>query len=215
MDTNKLRERVKKLVDLAQASDLNGRYEFVHADFDEIKTLVSLAPNEFPPTFHDILRQSKFPDRITAKNEFGQRLSRSIEVSETFGVAEPLISENDVTPIFSLQNKEKARVLELCVDIRKIIFASTFFDEPHKRRLLNRIAAIEHEVHQKKGKLDVLLAGVSDVGDALGNFGKQVEPLTKRMKEIANLGRKGSSEYDQLPSPDEIPALPPPNETEE
>ena len=99
--------------------------------------------------------------------------------------------------------------------MRKIVFSSSIFDAPHRRRLLNRIAAIEHEVHQKQGKLDVILAGVVDVGDALGKFGDKIEPLTKRMKEVAQIARSGSKEYEQIPAPDEIKALPAPEDSDE
>lgn len=81
--------------------------------------------------------------------------------------------------------------------------------------MLNRIAAIENEAMKDKGNLDTVLAGIVDVGDALGAFGRKVEPLTKRMQEIAGIAKKGSKEYDQLPSAEEIKALPSPEDVNE
>lgn len=113
-------------------------------------------------------------------------------------------------PEFHLPEQDEDRFFGLCSEIRKIVLASAVFDEPHKRRLLNRVAAMEYEAKQKNGKLDVILAGVVDVGDALGKFGTSIEPLTKRVKELAQIARSNSKEYNQIPSPDETKALPPP-----
>jgi len=96
--------------------------------------------------------------------------------------------------------------------MRKIVFATTDFDEPHRLRLLNRIAAIEAEVKKPKGMFDVVRAGVSDVGETLGKFGKDIKPLTDRIKEVTSIARKNTSEYDQLPAPEELKRLPPPDE---
>jgi hypothetical protein len=121
-------------------------------------------------------------------------------------------SDTELLPTFSLERSDHKRLSKLCGDMRNIVFSSQFFDDPHKRRLLNRIAAIENEAMKEKGNLDTVLAGIVDVGDALGAFGRKVEPLTKRMQEVASIAKKGSKEYDQLPSPDEIKSLPAPED---
>ncbi|MCW1933108.1 hypothetical protein [Pararhodobacter zhoushanensis] len=113
-----------------------------------------------------------------------------------------------------MEEPERIKILDLCTAMRKIIFVSVFFDDPHKTRLLNRIAAIERETHRKKGRLDVVLGGVVDIGDALGKFGEKVEPLTKRIQEIARIARGGSREYDQIPAPEELKKLPAPDKTD-
>lgn len=126
----------------------------------------------------------------------------------------PSQATNFLEPTFSLGKKDKERVIELCSKIRKIIFATTEFDQPHKRLLLDRIAAIEYQVEQPKGKLDVLRAGVSEVGETLGKFGTDIDPLTKRVKEIFQIGRSNSDEYAQIPAPEDIKQLPKPDEEE-
>lgn len=120
----------------------------------------------------------------------------------------------EFAPQFELGTKDKDRVVELCIQMRKIILASDIFDQPHKRRLLNRIAGIEHQVQQPKGLLDIVRAGVSDVGETLGKFGTDIEPLTKRMKEVAQIARSNSKEYDQIPAPEEVKQLPKPDDEE-
>jgi len=99
--------------------------------------------------------------------------------------------------------------------MRKIIHASEAFDVPHKKRLLNRIAAIEKQVYSDKGLLDVVLGGVSDIGETLGKFGGDIKPLTDRMAEVKKITRSGSEEYKQLPEPDEVKSLPAPEEEPE
>ena len=101
-------------------------------------------------------------------------------------------------------------MLSLCTEIRILIFRTKIFDEPHKLRLLNRVAAIEREIHQPKGRMDVILAGVVDVGDAAGKFGEKVKPLTDRFQEIVGVVWGKSKQYEQLPRPDDVKRLPPP-----
>ena len=185
-----------------------------HADYDEIVLLNKFLDEELSERIAAIF-PSSYPSSAYDQRQLAERILRSIKLYEEYGtlvVQKPSNISPDLAPQFSLEEKEKERVLKLSEDMRKIVFSSSIFDEPHKRRLLNRIAAIETEVHQKNGRLDVVLAGVVDVGDALGKFGKKVEPLTKRMKEVADLARSGSRQYDQIPPPEDVPALPAPDE---
>jgi hypothetical protein len=188
------------------------------ADIDEFAMRTEAASGSLPSRFVDITRKldSEFDSEYA--NIFGEnyiRLSRVLEVFETL----PKIQNNesvasDLLPTFELNEFDKERVLELCSKMRKIILATNIFDQPHRRRLLNRIAGIEHQVEQPRGLLDVVRAGVSDVGEALGKFGTDIKPLTDRMKEVAQIARSSSKEYDQIPAPDEIKQLPKPNDGE-
>lgn len=122
---------------------------------------------------------------------------------------------DELAPTFSLNPKDKERVLDLCAQMRKIVLATEVFDQPHKRRLLDRIAGIEHQVEQPKGLLDIVRAGVSDVGETLGKFGTDIKPLTDRMKEVVQIARSNSKEYEQIPAPEEIKQLPKPESKED
>lgn len=115
---------------------------------------------------------------------------------------------------FDLAPDDKARLLLLCEQMRKIIWSAEIFDDAHRVRLLNRVSAIETQVHKSKGNLDVILAGIVDFGDAAGKFGERVKPLTDRMREIGLVARKSSKDYDKIPAPDEVRRLPKP-ETDE
>jgi len=96
--------------------------------------------------------------------------------------------------------------------MRKIILATPDFDDPHRVRLLNRLSAIEKEVLKSTGLFDVIRGGMNDLGETLGKFGKDIKPLTDRMREVVSIVRKSTKAYDQLPDPDEIEKLPAPDE---
>ncbi|UWP98894.1 hypothetical protein [Aliiroseovarius crassostreae] len=205
--------RVKELVQIAANApdtyDRNGPLS--RADWDELELLLNLLHGRFPSKTDQLIKEG-FPEYAADQYQFGTRMQRVLVFSEVYGNEATAETPPELLPTFSLSKKDKERVSKLCDDMRKIVLASTIFDEPHKRRLLNRIAAIEAEMHQTKGKLDVILAGIVDTGDALGKFGKKIEPLTKRMQEVAQIARGGSKEYEQIPAPEEVKQLPPPED---
>jgi hypothetical protein len=122
---------------------------------------------------------------------------------EDFSLEEHENSEDGLLPTFTLGKSDRTRVSKLCSDMRKIVFASSEFDAPHKRRLLNRIAAIEIQISRDRGLFDVILAGIADFGEALGKFGKEIKPLTDRMVEIRKIAQEGTPDYDQIPPPND------------
>lgn len=124
-------------------------------------------------------------------------------------------SSDALIPTFELSENDASRLFELCGQMRRIILGSDVFDEPHRLRLLNRIAAIEAETHKPKGMFDVVRGGINDLGETLGKFGKDVKPLTDRMREVVSIARKGSKQYEQLPEPDEVKRLPAPDQDED
>jgi hypothetical protein len=188
------------------------------ADIDEIAYLARLAADGLPEQFNDLIATG-IPSREYDQGPFAERLLRVLKLTQEFGDL-PVgnaddQNQDDLAPTFSLDSDEATRVVELTTQMRKIVFASTNFDAPHKKRLLDRIAAIEKEVHQPKGKLDVVLAGISDLGDTLKKFGGDLKPLSDRYAEVVKITRSRSKEYDQLPAPDEVPGLPAPDEQEQ
>lgn len=215
-EQEQINSRIQALLDLAESSGL--KYDDIgkitQADFDELQTLSMLAGSALPETYQSILSKTKFSMDGRDQKNLAERLKRSLLVAEKYGLASTSLTTDELIPTFSLEKSDHERLSKLCGDMRNIVFSSQFFDDPHKRRLLNRIAAIENEAMKEKGNLDTVLAGIVDVGDALGAFGRKVEPLTKRMQEVAGIAKKGSREYDQLPSPNEIKALPSPEDDE-
>ncbi|MEO9516604.1 MAG: hypothetical protein ABJH45_08565 [Paracoccaceae bacterium] len=108
---------------------------------------------------------------------------------------------------FELDQEDKDTLLKKCEQMRKIIWASTAFDQAHRGRLLKRVSAMEVQIGLEKGLCDVVLGGVSDFGEVLGKFGEDIKPLTDRMRDIAQITRSKSADYDKLPAPEETKKL--------
>ncbi|UWR69593.1 hypothetical protein [Phaeobacter inhibens] len=143
-----------------------------------------------------------------------EKLTGFLEGLNDLDIANPHSGPDpELLPQFELGKDDKVKVLKLCADMRKIVISTDAFDQPHKRRLLNRIAGIEFQVEQPKGLLDVIRAGVSDIGETLGKFGTDIKPLTDRMNEVAKITRSNSKEYEKIPAPEEIKQLPKPEES--
>ncbi|MBL1436859.1 MAG: hypothetical protein COB08_011780 [Rhodobacteraceae bacterium] len=199
-------EIVTKLI--AKVNQAVGFKTLYRHDLDAIAMLTDAAKNELPSRFKKIVAEmDEHYNQYTRDDRF-LFLRRLLEIYEVFRVLPSQsidqLDSDGLAPVFTLDDKEKSKVLGLCNKMRKIVHSSVGFDEPHKIRLLNRIAAIEAEIHKEKGRFDVILAGVTDVGETLGKFGTSMKPLTDRMAEIANITRSKTKEYDQIPAPEEV-----------
>jgi len=211
-----LKNRIIKLLEngLRNPSNVN------QSDFDELKILNARSRAFFPLEFNSLMDETSYSGSSSSTMRSFERLLRILEVIDSLP-EELRVEPNKTTagstsliPMFELGKADKTRIFELCSDMRKIVFASQDFDEPHRLRLLNRIAHIEAETHKPKGMFDSVLGGISDIGETLGKFGKNIKPLTDRMAEVAKIARKGTKEYDQLPAPEEIKRLPAPSAEE-
>ena len=185
---------------------------FSRADLDAIMRLIEVSRAEIPKRFINLAidLDNNFEKNGDSRSVFIDRSLRILEVAEKFPTISSDLEESEITPTFVISTEDKKRVLELSAEMRKIISYSEVFDAAHKRRLLDRISAIEKQVHQKRGTFDTILGGVSDIGETLGKFGKDIKPLTDRMAEVLSITRKGTKLYDQLPAPDEVKRLPAP-----
>ena len=207
----------EKLQSLLQRLEQSGQ-TIEPEDVDEIKILHSYCRDEFPDSFNNVIESYSYRDDNREKIRFIRRLLRIFEVERSIPseikikAAKSHHRETDLKPTFEIKQEDKDRIFDLCCKMRNIILATIEFDEPHRRRLLNRIAAIEAETQKPLGMFDVVLGGVSDIGETLGKFGKDIKPLTDRMAEVARIARKGTKEYDQIPAPEEIEKLPKPED---
>ena len=112
---------------------------------------------------------------------------------------------------FSLEASEVEAILEKTTEMRFIISISEYFDQPHKKRLLERLSQIEFEVYRDNGRFDAILGGVVDFGEALGKFGKRAKPLVDRMSEVRKITQSKTKSYDDLQAPEETKQLLPPD----
>ncbi|KPU84560.1 hypothetical protein JI58_02970 [Marinosulfonomonas sp. PRT-SC04] len=102
-------------------------------------------------------------------------------------------------------------MLELCSEIRSLINESAFLTPEFRNLLLKRLGAMEIQINSEKGTLDTILGGINDVAECAGKFGEDTKPLVDRFRDILRIGRKTSEQYSQLPPPEEIKRLPPPD----
>ena len=199
--------------------DFHAKKDFSRSSFDELVMLTDANETSLPKKFIQIVRETdeNFPLQSFRK-DFTDRLLTILQVSKEYDLVPSTNDELDtdeLVPTFYLGKNDKTKVLNLCAQMRKIVLATTVFDQPHKRRLLNRIAGIEYQIEQQKGLLDVVRAGISDVGETLGKFGTDIKPLTERMKEVFQIARSNSKQYDQIPAPEEVKKLPAPDQGDE
>lgn len=210
MDSDELNDRLLTLILEHRAEPQS----FTRADMDEIAMIAQACEERLPKRLVGLIRDidRNFPATTNGRTEFLARAVRIFEVERSLPEQVDIERSDPLLPTFNLSKGDRDRVLKLCSDMRKIIFASADFDEPHKKRLLNRVAAIEAQVLSREGLFDVVLGGVSDIGETLGKFGKNIKPLTDRMTEIAKITRQSTKEYEQIPAPEEIKQLPKPDD---
>ncbi len=146
---------------------------------------------------HDEYSASKNVERLSGLLE-----ARIVEAQLFEGKSEEEMETDHA--YFQITQAERDAITMLATDMRKIVSTSTQFDKPHKVRLLKRISAIEQEVHKEKGRFDVILGGISDIGETAGQFGEDVKPLVERMAEIEQITRGKSPDYAQLEKPEEV-----------
>lgn len=198
-----MQERLMELIE-----NFNHSPEHVsRADIDELIMTIEVLESDLPKRFLEVaISLDKTFNSTSPQHSRGayERLIRILNVFASLPKRTIQTPTEHLLPTFTLETKDKTHVLKLCAKMRMIVLATEVFDQPHKRRLLNRIAGIEYQVEQPKGLLDVVRGGVSDVGETLGKFGTDIKPLTDRMKEVMQITRKNSKEYDQIPAPEEI-----------
>ena len=199
--------------------DFHAKKHFSRSSLDELVMLTDANETSLPKKFIQIVRETDENFTLQSfRKDFTDRLLMILQVSKEYDLVSSTNNELDtdeLVPTFYLGKNDKKKVLNLCAQMRKIVLATTVFDQPHKCRLLNRIAGIEYQIEQQKGLLDVVRAGISDVGETLGKFGTDIKPLTERMKEVFQIARSNSKQYDQIPAPEEVKKLPAPDQGDE
>ena len=184
---------------------------------DQLKLISASEKECFSEQFNDVLKtyENTYPHLSESERfDYTNRLSEIIELELAISKIQETSNATgtDLLPMFELTESDQVRVALLCSQMRKIVSGATVFDNPHKVRLLDRIAAIEVEVLKPKGLFDVVRGGMTDLGETLGIFGHDIKPLTDRMREVVGIARRNTKDYDKLPAPEETLSLPAPDE---
>jgi len=184
-------------------------YGFDIISIDSLQTIVAVLGDNLPYKFSGIV--SNMETYVTQGHEFEgdfykcvERLIALLSINKKLDKLEPTLDDDDDLAYFQITQAEKTAITMLAADMRKIVSTSNQFDMPHKVRLLKRISAIEQEIHKEKGLFDVILGGISDIGETAGQFGEDVKPLVERMAEIEQITRGKSPDYAQLEKPTEV-----------
>ena len=205
---NKIAEEITRVLEKFRYAV--SREQPFRAYLDRIEVLAKHPNAGLPEKFLEVLSEIDNMDYDIATSADVDRLEAVLEAAQFLESVDPAVASDVV--YFEIDDDDKGKILALCQKMRKIIWATDVFDDPHRIRLLKRISAIETQVHEPKGMYDVILAGVVDFGDAAGKFGEKVKPLTDRMREIGLVARKGAREYDKIPAPEEVKRLPAPED---
>lgn len=195
--------------------EMSAKFSVSLADFDAVSTYIDADPTIFPERLKKLLaspgqNNDEWQLTLTRVRSIAGAMSQIPKSLNARG-DEKTQEQVKLLPLFELEDAEKNRILELCGQMRKIVWASDDFDQPHRVRLLNRIAAIEIEVQKPKGWFDVVRGGIDDLGETPGSFGVKIKPLTDRMAEVVGIARRKTKDYEKLPTPEEVKQLPPPD----
>lgn len=179
---------------------------FSRADLDELITLSEVSKGAIPERAVTLMIacDETFDADPASRLEYLERISRICAVAHRHAAptARRDVDTMPIAPVFTLGSEQRERAVQLCQEARERVFGVEYFDVPHRRRLLDRIAAIESEISQSFGLYDILRGGMNDLDEALTAFRQQHFPLRGIMAEIMALARNGSNDYRQLPMPD-------------
>jgi hypothetical protein len=85
-------------------------------------------------------------------------------------------------------------------ELRDLIFDSEIIEDNHKQRLLKRLERLQSELHKKMSNLDGFWGFVGEAGVVMGKFGKDVKPLTDRIKDVMNIVWRTQARAEELES---------------
>ena len=93
--------------------------------------------------------------------------------------------------------------------LRRILTSSTTLSDGHRDRLLDRLEALQRELHRRMSSADKFWAFFGDAMIAVRRFGEASEPYHKLLIALAKLFLLAQARAADLPSGCEPPALPP------
>lgn len=101
---------------------------------------------------------------------------------------------------FEFTEGDLERIQQLINELRDLISKAEELKPKHKQRLLNKLENVQKEFHKTMSTLDLSLGAIIETGVALGQFGKDVKPLTDRIGELASIILSAQKRAYGLPS---------------
>jgi hypothetical protein len=116
--------------------------------------------------------------------------------------------------IYEFSDGDLSQVQTILNELRDNIAASELFDAKHKQRILNKLEALQRELHKKMSSLDKFWGLIGEAGVVLGKFGKDAKPFVDRIKELTRITWLTQARAEELPSGTTLPLLAPPKAIE-
>ena len=105
---------------------------------------------------------------------------------------------------YEIPDNDLQRAQQIFNELRDLFSNSTFFDEDHKRRLLDKLERMQRELHKRVSDFDRWLGLAIDIAKALGEAGTEAKPIVDRIRELLDIARRAQSKVEKLPDPKDI-----------
>lgn len=89
--------------------------------------------------------------------------------------------------IYRFEEQQLNRIQVLVNELRNLINESKLLEPGHKSRLLRRLEALQAEIHATTTGFDKFWSFVGQAGIAIEKFGKNLEPITQRVRELTRI----------------------------
>lgn len=99
------------------------------------------------------------------------------------------------------------RIQQLINELREQLVANQQLTAEHKQRVMQRLEALQRELHKRVSDLSRIYGLVGEAGVLLGKLGEDAKPFVDRIREIAQIGWRTQSRAEELPSDLELPLL--------
>jgi len=83
-----------------------------------------------------------------------------------------------------LDDSQKNRIQPIINELRDLVRSSDLFGDDHKQRILSRLEDLQQEVHKSISDYQLVCGKITTLGRVLGNFGKDIKPITDRVRDI-------------------------------
>jgi len=101
---------------------------------------------------------------------------------------------------YELTEADIKRIQTLINELRSLIADSKDFEEDHRRRILNRLEALQGEIHRRLSNVDRFYGLIGDAGIVLGKFGTDAKPFVDRVREILEIVWRSQATAEKLPA---------------
>ena len=108
---------------------------------------------------------------------------------------------------YEFSDGDHKRIQALVNELRDMIVASSDFDERHRERILEKLEAVQKELHKRMTSLGKLWDLIGEGGVVLGKFGEDAKPIFDRIREICEIAWRTTARAEELPSGARFPLL--------